>query len=128
RRKDGLFTALGEVLLENVRVPESAILGRPGQGWDILEAALERVLVVLCAFKVGACQQIFDFTVEYSRERVVFGQPIGRFQRVQDHIVDLADSMDSARLITWEALWKLESGKPDASAAVHEAKAVASQG
>jgi len=127
-RKEGLFAALGEVAFDNVRVPESALIGQAGRGWDILETALERVLLVLCSYKVGGCQQIFDFTVEYSRERVVFGQPIGRFQRVQDHIVDLADSMDSARLITWEALWKLESGKADASAAVHEAKAVASQG
>src|SRR5579884_1001878 len=126
RPHGGLLATVAEVRFENVRLPQAALLGAPGSGWDTIEAALEPALPVLCAFKVGACQQIFDTTVEYTRQRIAFGQPIGRFQRVQDHMVELADQMDAARWITYETLWKLESGLP-AEAAVHEAKAVASE-
>jgi alkylation response protein AidB-like acyl-CoA dehydrogenase len=91
RQHGELLATVAEVRFENVQLPSYALLGKAGEGWDILEAALEQALPVLCAFQVGACQQIFDTTVEYSRERIAFGQPIGRFQRVQDHIVELAD-------------------------------------
>jgi alkylation response protein AidB-like acyl-CoA dehydrogenase len=117
--------SLGEVRLDEVRVPKSEILGEPGQGWAILESAMMQAIPVLCAYKVGACQEVFDFTVEYTKSRVVFGQPIGRFQRVQDHVVDLVNHLDSARWITNETLWKLDDGV-EAISSVHEAKAVAS--
>jgi alkylation response protein AidB-like acyl-CoA dehydrogenase len=69
---------------------------------------------------------VFDLSVAHSRTRVQFGVPIGRFQRVQDHIIRLVNQLDSARWTTGEALWKLDSGRP-ATAAVHMAKAVASE-
>lgn len=119
-----LLATVAEVRFENVRVPQSALLSG---GWNAVETALVHTLPVLCAFKVGACQQIFDITVEYTRERVAFGQPIGRFQRVQDHVVELADHMDAARWITYETIWKVDSGQP-AKGFVHEAKAAASEG
>ena len=93
----------------------------------MLEVALEKALPILCAYEVGASQEVFDFTCEYTRTRVVFGQPIGRFQRVQDHCVDISNYLDAARWATYETLWMLDSGMP-ARAAVHEAKAVASEG
>jgi alkylation response protein AidB-like acyl-CoA dehydrogenase len=127
RQPRELLSTVAEVTFENVQVPRSALLGEPGRGWEVVEAACYQALPVLCAFKVGACQQIFDITVEYTRERIAFGQPIGRFQRVQDHVVELADHMDSARWITYETIWKLESGQP-AKGFVHEAKAAASEG
>lgn len=126
RQHGDLLASVAEVHFDSVHVPEAAILGTVGGGWEPLEAALQRALPILCAFQVGACQQIFEFTTEYTRQRIAFGQPIGRFQRVQDHMVELADQMDAARWITYETLWKLDSGLP-AAGAVHEAKAVASE-
>jgi alkylation response protein AidB-like acyl-CoA dehydrogenase len=64
--------------------------------------------------------------VAYSRTRVQFGQPIGRFQRVQDHIIGMVNQLDAARWTTYEALWKLDTGRP-AIAGVHLAKAVTSE-
>ncbi|MFI5268148.1 MAG: acyl-CoA dehydrogenase family protein [Chloroflexota bacterium] len=124
RQYGELLSSVAEVRFENVRVPQSALLGG---GWDTIEAALDQTLPILCAFKVGACQQIFDITVDYTRERIAFGQPIGRFQRVQDHVVELADHMDAARWITYETIWKLDTGQPS-KGFVHEAKAAASEG
>jgi alkylation response protein AidB-like acyl-CoA dehydrogenase len=127
RKRGELLASVAEVKLENVRVPRSALIGEPGTGWDIVDAAMARSLPLLCAFKVGACQEVFDTTVEYTRDRIAFGQPIGRFQRVQDHVVELADHMDAARWITYETIWKLDSGLP-AKGYVHESKAAASEG
>ena len=76
---------------------------------------------------VGGCQAVYDMSVSHSRTRVQFGVPVGRFQRVQDHIVRLVNHLDAARWTTGEALWKLDTGRP-AEASVHLAKAVASEG
>ena len=124
---DGFMAAVGEVNFENVRVPASAVIGEVGGGWPVLERAFQRALPVLCAYQVGGCQEVFEFTAEYTRTRVVFGQPIGRFQRVQDHVIELSLNMDGARWTTYEALWKLDTGQ-DALSSVHLAKATASEG
>src|ERR1043166_10263526 len=65
-------------------------------------------------------------SVKHSQQRVQFGVPIGKFQRVQDHIIRLVNHLDAARWTTNEALWKLDTGRP-ALAAVHMAKAVSSE-
>ena len=70
---------------------------------------------------------MFEMSVAYSQTRVQFGVPIGRFQRVQDHIIDIVDRLDAARWTTYEALWKLDSARP-ADGATHLAKVVASEG
>jgi alkylation response protein AidB-like acyl-CoA dehydrogenase len=119
------FTVSGaEVTFANVTVPSSNVIAAT-RGWQILDAAVEKTLPILCAYQVGACQEIFEITADYTRNRIVFGQPIGRFQRVQDHCVELSVHLDAARWATYETLWLLDSGMP-AKASVHEAKAVAS--
>lgn len=123
----GFLISMAEVRFDKVVVSPANLLGTSGAGWATLEAALEKALPVLCAYQVGASQEVFDFTCEYTRSRVVFGQPIGRFQRVQDHCVDISIHLDAARWTTYETLWRLDTGI-GARAAVHEAKAVASDG
>jgi alkylation response protein AidB-like acyl-CoA dehydrogenase len=81
---------------------------------------------ILCAYQVGSCQAVVDMSVAYSRTRHQFSQPIGRFQRVQDHIIGALNHLDAARWTTCEALWKLDSGR-DARSSVHLAKAVTSE-
>ena len=127
RTLPGWMAQVDEVRLTNVQVPASAVLGdSPGQGWEALAAAIMQAIPILCAYQVGSCQAVFDMAVAYSRTRVQFGQPIGRFQRVQDHIVTIVNNLDAARWTTYEALWKLDAGRPAASS-VHMAKAVTSE-
>ena len=123
----GFLTGMGEVALDSVEVPRSALLGgRLGEAVDVLSRVVERAAPILCAYKVGGCEAVFEMSVAYSRTRVQFGTPIGRFQRVQDHIIELVNHLDAARWTTYEALWKLDTGK-SAAASVHLAKAVASE-
>jgi alkylation response protein AidB-like acyl-CoA dehydrogenase len=123
----GFLVSVAEVRFDKVAIARENLLGSSGANWSTLEAALDKSLPILCAYQVGASQEVFDFTCEYTRTRVVFGQPIGRFQRVQDHCVEISIHLDAARWATYESLWRIDSGMP-ARAAVHEAKAVASDG
>ncbi len=123
---EGFLSSLFDVEFDNVEVDEEDVISRSPSCWNDAETALGITLPILSAYKVGACQRVFEMTVDYTNERVVFGQPIGRFQRVQDHVVELTNHMDAARWLTYEALWKVDSGR-DYKAAVHEAKAVASE-
>ena len=127
RSLPGFLAQSCEVKFDSVEVRESAMLGEaPGEGWGVLERAMERAIPVLCSYKVGGSEAVFEMSVAYSQTRVQFGKPIGRFQRVQDHIVSLVNHLDSARWTTNEALWKLDTERP-AAGSVHLAKAVSSE-
>ena len=118
----GFLSDSFEVRLDGVEVPESALM--PG-GWDALDSAVLKALPVLSAYQVGACERVFKMTLEYANSRIQFGLPIGRFQRVQDHVIQIVNLKDAARWTTYEALWKLDENKSDAAAAVHVCAAVA---
>lgn len=119
----GFMIGAAEVSFTHAAASAASLIG----DWSVVERALTKTLPILCAYQVGACQEIFEMTNEYTRTRVVFGQPIGRFQRVQDHCVDISIHLDGARWTTYETLWKIDSGI-DARASAHQAKAVASEG
>ena len=125
RRLPGFLSWQCEVSFDNV---EAVLLGAAeNDGWAQLERALLKAWPVLCSYMVGGCQAVFDMSVAHSQVRVQFGVPIGKFQRVQDHIIRLVNHLDAARWATNEALWKVDSGRP-AGASVHMAKAVSSEG
>ncbi len=127
RSLPGFAWNLAEVKLTNVAVSESAVLGGSfPEGIAALDQAIADTIPVLCAYQVGACQAVYEMSVEYSRTRIQFGTPIGRFQRVQDHIINLVNQLDAARWTTYETLWKLDTGK-DAADSIHLAKAVGSE-
>jgi alkylation response protein AidB-like acyl-CoA dehydrogenase len=126
RAHKGFLASLSEVEFRTVRVPKDNVLTGSREVGAAVDSALERALPILAAFQVGGSQRVFEMTVAYTSERVVFGQPIGRFQRVQDHCVELVNHLDAARWITYETLWKLDGGV-SSKAAVHETKAVASE-
>ena len=123
RPLDGFMTSMYEVTFQDAEVLPSAILA---EGWTAFERTLIKALPILCAYQVGGMETVFDMAVEHSRTRVQFGRPIGRFQRVQDHIIRLVNHLDAARWTTYEALWKLDTGR-DAETSVHMAKAVTAE-
>jgi len=124
RRLPGFLSWQCEVTFDDA---EAELLGASEhQGWAALERALVNALPVLCSYMVGGCQAVFEMSVTHSQVRVQFGVPIGKFQRVQDHIIRLVNHLDAARWTTNEALWKLDTDRP-AAAAVHMAKAVSSE-
>jgi alkylation response protein AidB-like acyl-CoA dehydrogenase len=109
-----------------VELSDVAVTGAVAVAVEDLSRAMLATVPVLCAYQVGSCQTAFELSVDYSRERVQFGKPIGTFQRVQDHIIELINGTDSARWVTNHAVWSTES-HDDFTMAVHVAKAVTAE-
>jgi alkylation response protein AidB-like acyl-CoA dehydrogenase len=127
RRLEGFFSGANfEVKLASVEVPAENRLGDSNSDWSAVAQGISRATPVLCAYMVGGCQSVIEQTLEFSRTRVQFGQAIGRFQRIQDMILEMVDKADAARWTTYEALWKLDTDQP-AAESVHLAKAIASE-
>lgn len=114
-----------EVKFDSVKVPSEALMGKAGGGWAPLARAIQKATPVLCAYKVGGCQTVYDMAVNYTQQRVQFGQKIGRFQYVAGMAIEMFNLLESARWTTNEALWKVATGRP-AAESVHVAKAVSS--
>ena len=109
------------VTFDNVRVPKANVLGEIDEGWPVAEWMLERATALLCAQMVGAARKDAEMAIEYSKNRVAFGRPIGAFQSIQHLCADMTVWVDGAQLLTYEALWKLDQGLP-ATIEVSQAK------
>ncbi len=138
RNLPGFAWNLAEVRFDNVAIDSTNVLGGPTLtsspqrgntrgGWGAWQRAVAKAIPVISAYQVGGCQAVYEVSVDYSRTRIQFGTPIGRFQRVQDQIINLVNHLDAARWTTYEALWKMDAGR-DAASSVSLAKAVASEG
>ena len=88
-----------ELHLDNVRVPDSALLGAEGNGWTQLMAGLNNERVILAASALGLAQRAFDDALAYAKERKQFGRPIGGFQAIQHKFAELATGLAQARLL-----------------------------
>jgi alkylation response protein AidB-like acyl-CoA dehydrogenase len=114
---------LFELEFAGVETSPDDVLGASGGGWALLAPAFRLGALTRSAEMVGAAQRVLELCVEHARVRVQGGRPIGGYQAIQHACADLFRDVESARWLTWEAAWKLESGRPDADAAVATAKA-----
>ena len=113
-----------DIRFANVRVPASALLGRAGQGWDILDAAADYGAALLCAEAVGAMEALNEATLEYLKTRQQFGVPIGKFQVLQHRMADMAMELELARSLAVLAADRVSSSDPvERRRAVSAAKA-----
>jgi isovaleryl-CoA dehydrogenase len=88
-----------ELHLDDVRVPEDALLGQEGGGWTQLMAGLNNERVILAASALGLAQRAFDDTLAYVKERRQFGRAVGSFQALQHRLAGLATDLVQARLL-----------------------------
>ncbi len=114
---------LFELGFTDVETRPDDLLGAPGGGWALLAPAFRLGALARSAEMVGAAQRVLELCVEHARVRVQGGRPIGGYQAIQHACADLFRDVESARWLTWETAWKLESGRPDADSAVATAKA-----
>ena len=115
-----------EVTLSDVRVSQDRVLGEVGGGWPIMERALQRAAAASCVQMLGGAEAVLDMTVEYAKQRVAFGRPIGTFQAVQHHCADIATEVECSRNVVYRAACQLSEGLP-ATREVSLAKAWVSQ-
>ena len=101
--------ALGRLVLDQVRVPESALLG--GASADAYKDCVRRSRLAWCALAVGTAQAVLDYVTPYVNERVAFGEPISNRQGVAFKVADIATELAGMRLVTYRAASRAEQGK-----------------
>ncbi len=101
----------GEIFMENVRVPDSARLGKVGEGFKIAMSALDNGRYGVASGCVGAAQHALDASVKYARERIAFGKPIAGFQMIQDMLAQMKVDVEAARLLVYQAGWTKNQGQ-----------------
>ncbi|OLF16015.1 acyl-CoA dehydrogenase family protein [Actinophytocola xanthii] len=102
----------GELILDGVRVPDSARLGDEGQGFKIAMAALDKGRMSVGAGCVGLARAALEASTRYAGERQQFGRPIAGFQLVQQMLADMAVGTDAARLLVWRVADLVDRGLP----------------
>src|SRR5207248_10913643 len=80
-------------------------VGEPGAAWPGLAKTLDQIAVCLSAEVVGGADRCLEMAVQYAKERVQFGRPIGRFQAVKHRCANMLLQVESARTAAYYALW-----------------------
>ena len=101
-----------EVTFEGAHVPRSALLGELNGGWPTIARVIQWGAVGKCAEMVGNGQKVLDMTVDFVKQRIQFGRPIGSFQAIQHHCANMATDVEGSRYITSQAAWRLSEGLP----------------
>jgi acyl-CoA dehydrogenase len=104
-------TDTSAIAFQDVKVPAANRLGGEGDGFKIAMTTLDFTRPGTAAGAVGVARAAYEYAVEYSRERIQFGQPIAMNQGVSFLVADMAAEIEAARLLAWQAAWLLEQGK-----------------
>ena len=115
-----------EVYLENVSVGADALVGPEGQAMPLIEKVVDEAIAATCAEACGVLRKLHEGTVEYTKQRKQFGQPISAFQVLQHRMVDMFIQVEQSISMTYMATIKLtdaESSKAAAAAKVQIGKA-----
>ena len=110
--KMGLRTSpMSELFLDECEVPHEQLLGRPGAGMAIFNAAMRLERSCILASCIGTMQRQLDRSLAYAKERKQFGQAIGGFQAVSHKLVDMKLRLETARLLLYHVGWLFGEGK-----------------
>ncbi len=118
-------TRAADVELEEVQVPETALLVAPPRALAVLEEAIDRTVLAQVAEALGAMESVLDITNGYIKQRVQFGQPIGRFQALQHRMAEMFVEVQQTRSILYRGIALLEASPAQRRRAVSAAKVVA---
>jgi len=118
-----LARRMAHVHLEGVEVPGEAVLGEPGGAAEAVEHQLRVALVLQCADSNGATEQGLAITVQYAKDRVAFGRPIGSYQALKHRLADHRMWLEGSFAATAYAAKAVQHGSADAAVAARIAKA-----
>ena len=111
-----------EVELDNVVVPSSAVLGAVDGGYGLLRDIIDEATLAVAAEAIGIMQIMHDKTVDYSRNRVQFGVPIGTFQALQHRMVDTMIACEQSRSLLYWCVMLAAAGSPQTREAISALK------
>jgi acyl-CoA dehydrogenase len=101
---------LARIRFENCRVPASALIGKPGEGFKIAMATLDVFRTTVGAAALGFARRAFAETARRVQKRELFGAPMSALQMVQSHLADMATEIDAAALLVYRAAWTKDMG------------------
>ncbi|RDV04580.1 acyl-CoA dehydrogenase family protein [Undibacter mobilis] len=118
---------LARIAFKDCRVPVSALIGKPGDGFKIAMATLDVFRTTVGAAALGFARRALDETVKRAGTRHLFGAPLGELQMVQGHIADMALDIDAAALLVYRAAWTKDMGAARVSREAAMAKLYATE-
>ncbi|MCK6447586.1 MAG: acyl-CoA dehydrogenase family protein [Planctomycetes bacterium] len=101
-----------EILFENAKLPQSAVLGEVNRGFPIALDTLDGGRIGIASQAIGVGRACLEAALKYSKEREQFKKPIAEFQAVQWKLADMAAKLDAARLLVHRAAWLRDRGTP----------------
>jgi len=105
-------TVTGELVLDNVRVPEENLLGEEvGKGFLYLQEILNEVRCMTGALAIGIARTAIRDAVEYAEKRSAFGRPIGKYQLIRSKFGQMATELEASRLLVHSAASKIGAGE-----------------
>jgi len=99
------------VRLDGLRVPETAVLGKVGEGFRYAQARLAPARLTHCMRWLGAARRAHDIATDYARRRTAFGKPLGEHEGVGFMLADNEMDIHTARLTIWHTAWVLDKGE-----------------
>jgi alkylation response protein AidB-like acyl-CoA dehydrogenase len=102
-----------ELSFEDCVVPEENLLGAEGTGFMNLMKTLHIGRINISAFAVGLAEAAFEKALEYAKERVAFGQPIGKFQAIRFKLSRMITEIEAARTLVYRSAWLADNGRED---------------
>lgn len=103
---------LARLAFERLRVPASAMIGKPGDGFRIAMSVLDVFRPTVAAAALGFARRALDEALDRVSGRELFGAPLFDLQMVQGHIADMALDVDAAALLIYRAAWLKDMGAP----------------
>ena len=105
-------SSTAELIFNNVPVPRENLLGKEGEGFKIAMATLDGGRIGIASQALGIAQGAYDSAVEYAKERVQFGKPIGFQQSISFKLADMATKLRCARMLIYSAAELKEHHEP----------------
>ena len=102
-----------EIALEDVRVPQSNLVGKEGQGFRQLMHFFDITRVMVSGQALGISEACLETSIKYVKERTAFGAPLGAYQMTQMKLTEMAIRIEALRGLVYKAAWLIDQGKPD---------------
>jgi len=116
----------GTLALANARVPKSAILAAPGRAWPAIQRSFDRGAIATTGELIGAAEGALALTVQYAKDRIQFGNPIGKYQGVKHPLAEMYVDIESTKSLLYYAAWALDESPGEVPRSASLAKAYAS--
>ncbi|EQD77783.1 isovaleryl-CoA dehydrogenase, partial [mine drainage metagenome] len=103
----------GEIYFENLKVPEDRIVGSLNGGKNIILSGLNIERIILSFIFIGLAKRALEMSLKYCIDRKQFGEPLYKFEMIQDKLATMYTKYETSRIMVYESLKKVEENKMD---------------